>query len=447
MHQAPLSVLEEIAARGRIAEPVRVGLIGAGVFGSGFIASSAEQRGINVVGIADLDIGKVRSLFEGVGWRWGERPASLSDVDATSHPYVTDDSSELIDRAHVDILVEATGIAALGARHAMQAIDEGIDIVMVNVEADALVGQALATRASKAGVVYSLAYGDQPAIICDMIDWARLNGFTVTCAGKGTKFLTSYLDVAPDNVWETYDFAPGYPEKHGLNPRMYTSFRDGTKSAIEMCAVSNAARLAPPIGGLQYPPAGARDLPQVLRPRESGGVLDHDGTVEVVSSVRRDGSEIDDHLEFGIYVVIRPLNAIAQRLAAEHGLLVDDSGNYAATYRPHHIVGLELGTTVARMAIHRHATGRPQAFLADAVTVARQDLKKGQVLDGIGGYHVRAQMTTARMSVSDGLLPIGLSAGVTLEHNVAKGEYIRMHQVSGTDHEIAELRSEMQPGG
>jgi predicted homoserine dehydrogenase-like protein len=192
-----------------------------------------------------------------------------------------------------------------GIAHALACIRAGKHVVMVNVEADALAGPLLARRAREAGVVYSLAYGDQPALICELVDWARACGFEVVCAGKGTKYLPSYHQSTPETVWEHFGISPAEAARAGMNPKMFNSFVDGTKSAIEMGAVSNATGLLPPPDGLLFPPAGAEELQTILRPRAVGGVIERSGMVEVVSSLQRDGGPVERDLRWGVYVVFR----------------------------------------------------------------------------------------------------------------------------------------------
>ena len=160
---------------------------------------------------------------------------------------------------------------------------------MVNVEADVLAGPLLSRRAREAGVVYSMAYGDQPALICEMVDWARAAGFQVVAAGKGTKYLPHYHESTPATVWGHYGFTPEMVAGGDFNAQMFNSFLDGTKSALEMAAVANACGLTPPRDGLAFPPCGVDDLPHVLRPRAAGGVLEKAGLAEVVSCLERDG--------------------------------------------------------------------------------------------------------------------------------------------------------------
>ncbi len=294
---------------------------------------------------------------------------------------------------------------------------------MVNVEADALAGPLLARRARAAVIVYSLAYGDQPALICEMVDWCRTAGFEVVAAGKGTKYLPEYHASTPDTVWPHYGFSPEIVAAGDFNARMFNSFLDGTKSAIEMAAVANATGLAPATGGLAFPPCGVDDLPRVLRPRAEGGVLDQAGQVEVISSLERDGRPVFRDLRWGVYVTFRAGEAngedYVRRCFKEYGFSTDPSGRYSAMYKPYHAIGLELGISVASAGLRREPTGSPIAWHGDVVATAKRDLAAGEKLDGEGGYTVYGKLMPAADSLRLGGLPLGLAHGVTLKGTLA----------------------------
>ena len=204
-----------------------------------------------------------------------------------------------------------------------RAIDGGKHILSVKVEADALAGPLLADRARRAGVVYSLAYGDQPALTSELVDWARSSGFSVVAAGKGTKYLPAYHAVTPDDVWGHYGLTPAEAKAGVMNPKMFNSFLDGTKSAIEMTAIANACGLDVPSDGLSFPPCGVDDLPQILKPKSAGGSLERSGMVEVVSSLERDGRPVFRDLRWGVYVVIEAPNDYAAACFKQYGLKTD----------------------------------------------------------------------------------------------------------------------------
>ena len=403
--------------------PVRVGLIGTGKFGSMFLAQALRTAGIHLMAVADLSAERARAALERTGWP-AERTAAGSFADALSSgaTHVTEDSGALIAADGLDIVIEATGNPAAGIRHALASAREGRHVVMVNVEADALAGPLLAERCREAGVVYSLAYGDQPALICEQVDWARAAGFQVVCAGKGTKYLPDYHRSTPETVWEHLGMRED--QVGDLNPQMFNSFVDGTKSAIEMAAVANACGLHPPSNGLGFPAAGVDDLAQVCRPASDGGALEVKGTVEVVSSLERDGSEVERDLRWGVYVTVEAASDYVARCFDEYGLATDDSGRYTALYRPYHLIGLELGISVASVALRGEPTGAPLGFAAAVVATAKRDLAPGETLDGEGGYMVYGTLVPAHMSTGRGWLPIGLAHGVELTRAVAAGEVL-----------------------
>jgi predicted homoserine dehydrogenase-like protein len=399
---------------------VRVALIGAGKFGSMFLSQVPHVPGIEVTAIADLDPDRAREACRTVGWDAARIGATIFTEDATT----------AMTRSPIDVVVEATGNPGAGIRHARAAIGAGKHIVMVNVEADVLAGPLLADEARRAGVVYSLAYGDQPALTAEMVDWARAAGFRVVAAGKGTKYLPIYHDVTPADVWAHYGLTADKAQSAGMNPQMFNSFLDGTKSAIEMAAIANATGLEVPTNGLAFPPCGVDDLPHVMRPREAGGVLEKSGIVEVVSSLERDGRPVYRDLRWGVYVVIEAPNDYAADCFGQYGLKTDTSGRFAAMYKPYHLIGLELNISILSAVLRGEPTGQADAFRGDVVAVAKRGLKAGEMLDGEGGYTVWGRLMPAADSLKADALPIGLAHHVRLTNGIAHGAIIRWSDVA-----------------
>ena len=409
-----------LAARVHAGKPVRVGLVGAGKFGSMFLAQVPSIAGLEVVLICDRDVDRARAACRTVGWDAGR-------IARTQ--FSTRGADACVDEL-VEVVVEATGDPGAGIAHAVAAIEARKPIIMVNVEADALAGPWLAAKARAAGVIYSLAYGDQPALVAEMVDWARSAGFIVAAAGKGTKYLPAYHAVTPDGVWKHYGLTAEEARQAGMNSQMFNSFLDGTKSAIEMAAVANACDLAVPQDGLLFPPCGADALATVLRPKELAGVLERDGMVEVVSSLERDGSPVPRDLRWGVYVVLKAANDYAAVCFKQYGLPSDSTGRYAAMYKPFHLIGLELSISVLNAALRREPTGSCRAWRGDAVAVAKRALQAGEMLDGEGGYTVYAKLIPATRSLERGALPIGLAHHVKLTRNVAAGEILTAADVT-----------------
>ena len=415
--------------------PVRVGLIGAGKFGSMFLSQVPTTAGLEVSVIADLDPQRARDVCAAVGWE-PERMACTRFIE---------DGGALIAADDVDVVVEATGHPPAGVTHARRAMREGKDIVMVNVEADVLAGPLLAREAAAAGIVYSMAYGDQPALTCELVDWGRLCGFEVVAAGKGTQYLQVYHTSTPATVWDYYGLSAAQAEAARMNSQMFNSFLDGTKSAIEMAAIANATGLTPAPHGLTFPPCGVDDLPHVMRPHEDAGLLHHKGQVEVVSSLERDGRPVFRDLRWGVYVVFEAPNAYAADCFQQYGLITDDTGRYAAMYKPFHLIGLELNVSIFSAALRREPTGCMTDFRGDVVATAKRRLSAGEVLDGEGGYTVWGKLMTARDSLVLGGLPIGLAHGVTLKRDVAAGSPVRWADIALPDaFEALEARQSME---
>ena len=427
-------------------QPIRVALIGAGKFGSMYLAQAQRTPGIHVLGVADLSPPRARKALRHVGWDAARLSArSADDAVRKGLTWITDDALQLIASPHVDVVIDATGHPAAGIAHVLACCEHGKHIVMVNVEADALAGPLLAQKAREAGIVYSLAYGDQPALICEMVDWARTAGLEVVAAGKGTKYLPSYHQSTPDTVWQHYGLSAEDARRGGMNAQMFNSFLDGTKSAIEMAAVANATGLLPAPSGLAFPPCGVDDLARVLRPASAGGQLHHRGQVEVISSVERDGRPVFRDLRWGVYVVFAGADDYVRRCFHEYGLVTDASGEFSAMYKPYHLIGLELGLSVASVGLRGEATGCALSWQGDVVATAKRDLAAGETLDGEGGFTVYGRLMPATDSLAVGGLPLGLAHHVTLKRRVRAGQPVRWTDVNiDSSSQAVQFRREME---
>ena len=419
-----------LAARAENAQPVRVGLIGAGKFGTMYLAQARTTTGVHIVGVADLEPDRVRSSLEATGWepeRWCAR--SPDDALAKGTTFVTDDAARLIDCTELDVVVEATGVPHAGISHCRRAIAAGHHVVMVTVEADVVAGPLLAREAEKAGVVYSLAWGDQPALVAEHVDWARTCGFEVVAAGKGTRYHLDYHALTPDSVWEVLQQYLEIADPDSINLKMFNSFLDGSKSGIEMTAVCNATGLIPQRDGLGFPPCSRFELADTCKPAADGGTLARYGTTEVVSSLDRNGDTVPHHLAMGTFVVIDADSDYARQCFREYHMLPDRSGRYAALYRPTHMIGMELGISVASSVLRQEPTGCPRGFYSDVVATAKRLLRRGEMLDGEGGFCVWGRQLQAADSLARNALPLGLAADVRMRHDVEKGEVLSFDDV------------------
>ncbi len=437
------SKLQQRQAEGR---PLRVGLIGAGKFGAMYLAQLPKTPGVHLAGIADLAPALARANLERVGWKAEQiAAASLDDAIAKGNTHLGDDWKKLVAHPRIDIIVECTGNPAAAVEHCLAAFANRKHVVNVTVEADALCGPLLARKALAAGVVYSLAYGDQPALICDLVDWARAAGFQVVAAGRGHKWLPHFAESTPETVWGNYGLTPEQAKTGGLNPKMFNSFLDGSKPSIESTAVCNATGLVAPPDGLSYPPASVDDIPFVCRPIAEGGVLHQKGQVEVISSLEKDGRVIPYDIRFGVFVVFEGETEYVRNCFKEYMVRTDPSGRYACLYKRWHLIGLELGISVASVGLRAEPTGAAICFNADVVATAKRDLKPGEILDGEGGYTVWGKLFQAGKSLALGGLPLGLAHKLKLVRAVKKGQSLTWADVALDESLPAyKLRREME---
>jgi predicted homoserine dehydrogenase-like protein len=437
------AMLKARAAEGR---PLRIGLIGAGKFGAMYLAQVRNTPGVHLAGIADLSLAAARVNLQRVGWPPEQfAAASLDDALARGSTHLGEDWRALVAHPRIDLVVECTGHPPAAVEHCLGAFAHGKHVVNVTVEADAFCGPLLARKAQQAGVVYSLAYGDQPALICDLVDWARAAGFAVVAAGRGHKWLPHFSESTPDTVWRHYGLTPEQARIGGLNPKMFNSFLDGSKPSIESTAVCNATGLAAPPDGLTFPPASVDDIPFVCRPIAEGGVLHQKGQIEVISSLERDGRVIPYDIRMGVFVVFEGDTEYIRICFKEYMVRTDPSGRYACLYKRWHLIGLEVGISVASVGLRREPTGVATAFNADVVATAKRDLRAGEVLDGEGGYTVWGKLLPASKSLAVGGLPLGLAHNVPLARDVKKGQALTWADVKIDERLPAvRLRREME---
>ena len=425
---------------------IKIGIIGIGKFSTMFLSQARVTKGFKILALADLKYSNVQNALKKAGYLNTSEILvnSLSKANSDNKIWFTEDGSELASNAQLDVIIEATGNVEAAIIHAVNAFNANSHVIMVTVEADALCGKALYKKSLSAGVVYSMAYGDQPAIICEMVDQIRSSGMEIICAGKGTKYLPEYHDSTPDTALALHGYTDEEAEKGGLNPKMFNAFIDGTKSSIEMAAVANATGIQVQANGLHFPPAGCSSLPQILKDKALGGVLEQEGVVEVVSSLDRNGDEIKDHIRFGVFVVFKANSKYVANCFNEYGMTTDSSGLYSCLWRPFHLIGLELGYSVARCFFDRKGTGVSRFFNGDVAAVAKKNLKAGDILDGEGGETVWGKLMPAQKSIDHKAIPIGLSNKIKITKNIEKGSIITEDHVEKLHHTLAlQLRKEI----
>ena len=399
--------------------PIKIAFIGCGKFVSMFLAQYNHLKKIQIDSIVDIDIVQAKKNCSNSG-------LSYESIDQINFSNSLD---EILDR-NIEIFIEATGNPIIGTVHSDKIIKNKKNVILVNVEADITCGKYLSDLAKKNNVICSMAYGDQPSLILEQIEWARLNGFQVICAGKGTKYHPSFEYSTPDTVWGHYGLTKERAENEsGMNPKMFNSFLCGDKSAIEMCAVSNAANLKCPSNGLTFPPVGVYDIAKKMIPKKDGGLIDSEGQVEVISSIDLEKKDVENDLRWGVYIVLKAKNEYVKNCFKDYGMVTDSSGNYSAIWRPYHYIGLELAQSIYSIALDNRATGFTKNYNAEVASIAKKDLKKGEKLDGEGGFCARGRLITSKKSKKEKILPLGLTDNAILKKNINKGETIKIDDV------------------
>ena len=399
---------------------IKVAFIGCGKFVSMFLAQYNQLQKITIDTIIDINIdnAKKNCLKSGLNIETINKINFITSLD------------EAIDR-DVEVFIEATGNPIVGTIHAIKIIKNKRHIILVNVEADVICGKYLADLAKENNVICSMAYGDQPSLILEQVEWARLNGFLVVSAGKGTKYHPEFEYSTPDTVWGYYGLTKDHAEiESGMNAKMFNSFLCGDKSAIEMCAVSNGANLKCPSNGLTFPPVGVYDIAKKLIPKEKGGLIDYEGQVEVISSIDMNKITIPNDLRWGVYIVIKAQNQYVKNCFKDYGMATDVSGIYSAIWRPYHYIGLELAQSIYSIALDKRATGHTKNYNADVAAYAKKDLNIGDKLDGEGGFCTRGKLVTSKKSKVGNILALGLTDGAIIKRKIKKDECIKLSDVN-----------------
>ncbi len=355
---------------------ISVAFIGCGKFISMFLSQYNHLKKIRIDTIVDLKVeqAKKNCLNSGLSKESINKINFVNSID------------EVFDR-DIEIFIEATGNPIIGTVHASKIIKKKKHVILVNVEADVTCGKYLSDLAKENNVICSMAYGDQPSLILEQIEWARLNGFFVVCAGKGTKYHPTFEYSTPDTVWGHYGLSKERAEvESGMNPKMFNSLSEG-------------------------------------------GLIEYEGQVEVISSIDLDKNDIQNDLRWGVYIVIKAQNQYVKNCFKDYGMVTDSSGNYSAIWRPYHYIGLELAQSIYSIALDNKATGFTKKYNADVATYAKKDLKIGEKLDGEGGFCSRGKLITSKKSKEEKILPLGLTDGAEVIKNIKKDEVIKISDV------------------
>ena len=412
--------LSELRSR---TEPIRVGVVGIGRMGRGVVDQVSTMPGMRLMAAADVDLGRAEACLRENGAHpvVTDRLGAAQDAQRRGRPVATADAG-LLAQLKLDALVEATGLPEVGARVAAEAIENHLHVVMLNVETDVVVGPILAERARRAGVVYTLAAGDQPGAIFELAEWAQTLGFRVVCAGRGTVLFRDDHHATPDTYREQ-------AERNSNNPKMYCSFRDGTKSQTEMAAVSNVLRMPPEVRGMHEPYCPWHDLGRVFSLDRDGGILRSEGVIDMANAVDSSGRYVHEDKVFpGIFVVVTSDHAgvrssMGSLFEPGFGGTAQQWGPNWGLFRPYHLACVEVPMSVARAVIQGRPTGDLRGgMVAELIAVAKQDLKPGDELDGAGGYTVYGLSERSEVAREQRLLPLGFAYRGRVKRAVARDQ-------------------------
>ncbi len=441
-----MNLFARLQAHHKSGQRIKIAMIGAGKFATMFLAQLRKLPAIHLVGLVDLYPENAKSNLQLVGWRdEAFSAASLDDALKNGSIHVTDDWQKVLNHPEIEIIIEATGDPFAAVLHITKAFEAKKHVINVTVEADAFCGPGLSQSAIEAGCIYSMAYGDQPALTADLVDWARSCGFQVMAAGRGHKWMPHYRHSTPDTVWDYWGLSAEQAARGRLNPKMFNAFLDGSKPAIESAAIANACDLRAPADGLTFPSGSVEDIPQLMRLKSEGGILDQKGMVEVISCLDDKGQQIHNDIRKGVWVCLQADIDYIRHCFEEYKVITDDTGRYTSLYKKWHFIGLELAVSVANVALRGEPTGTAQVFNADVVAVTKSGLKKGTILDGEGGATIYGGLREAENSITHNYLPLGLANQVRLKKDVGPDQILCFDDVElDTTSKAFEMRKKTQ---
>jgi predicted homoserine dehydrogenase-like protein len=425
---SPTGLARDLQIRAESGKPIRIGLVGSGEMGTDIVTRVAHMPGIEIGAISELRLpaaAKAVDIAYREEGRWAEARCgdSLNSTMERGKIAVTDDVNLLINSGLIDVVIDATGVPAVGAEIGLRAMEQGKHLVMMNVEADVTIGAYLKSEADRLGVTYSLGAGDEPSSCMELIEFVSAMGHPIVAAGKG-KNNPLNVDAIPDDYAEE-------AKRRNMNVRMLVEFVDGSKTMVEMAAIANATGLVPDCAGMHGPSATLDQLSKVLVPKKDGGVLSRMGVVDY---------SIGKGVAPGVFVVAEMSHP---RIRERMEDLKMGHGPYFTFHRPYHLTSLEVPLTCARVALY----GKPDMVpldkpTAEVAAVAKKDLKPGDTLDAIGEYCYRAWIMTAADAREASAIPCGLLHRAKVTTPIKKGQLITTANVQvPAGSKIAELRA------
>jgi len=387
---------------------IRTGLVGCGQMGSGLVHVTHRMEGLETYAISDIDPDRPKNVLKSLGIPEdmicvANSRSKAEDILRSGKYLITEDALLLPQLDNLDAVVEATGITDIGARVAWEGITNRKNIVMLNVETDVTVGVLLDRIARKTGSVYTVASGDEPAVCKMLYDFSRTIGFEVVCLGKGKN--------NPINFEITPDMCRAEAESKGMNPKMLSSFIDGTKTMVEMAAVSNATGLIPDVPGMHGPKAELGELSRVFIPESDGGILGRRGCVDFSTGKVAPGV-------FAIVATDEP------RIVNDMRFVSMGEGPYYMFFRPFHLCNIETPIAVAEAVIYGEPTVTAKSMYSEVVAMAKRDLKPGETVGSIGSADIFNKIYTYQEARQKKAIPMGIAPGGKVIGTVKKGEML-----------------------
>ena len=414
-----LNMDKKLAQREAEGKIIRTGLVGAGQMGRGMVSQMVGMKGIMPAIVADIKIENVINAFHYAGIKDEDIAKTNSLAEANKFmemgKYVATENADLISTANlVECAIDVTGVPEIGVRIATDALNNKKHVVMMDVETDVVIGPWLKKLGDKNGVIYTGSAGDEPGAVMELYCFARAMGMQVRVMGKGKN---NKLDYAcnPDTVLEE-------ATRRKMSPRMLCAFKDGTKTMVEMTAMSNATGLVPDViggHGVVTKPGteGIKQLNDFFKLKKDGGILNKHGVVEYVNGVAP-----------GVFVTVATDNEEIAYQMQYHSM---EPGPLWTLYRPYHLCNLETPLTVAKLVIDHEPTIIPlDGPVSECITVAKRDLKAGETIDGIGGYTTYGSIATAEETYKKGYVIYGLVNKKTkMLRDVPKGQLLTLDDV------------------
>ncbi|MFO7535282.1 MAG: hypothetical protein R6X19_06320 [Kiritimatiellia bacterium] len=422
-----MELLRKLKTRDERGDPIRVGIVGCGQMGSGLAHAVSNVNGMRVAAIADISPQRGIDTLCELGCNRGDivvtdAESAAQDALRRGKRLVTADPLLMTRLEALEANVEATGVPDIGARFAWESIERRKPVIMLNVETDVTVGAYLSHLARAKGSLYTVASGDEPGVCAMLYEQAMLMGFEVVCLGKGKNNPIDY-GATPESCAEE-------AAAKEMNPKMLAAFKDGTKTMVEMAAVSNATGLLPDVPGMHAPKAELDELVKTFIPKRDGGIFSRRGCVDFTTGA----------IAPGVFAIVHSSDA---RVRKDMKFITRADGPYYLHFRPYHLCDIETPQSIVEAVLMNEVTVAAQTMHAEVVCVAKRAIRAGEKVAGIGSADIYGRIYTYAEARAASMIPIGIAAGGTALADIARGQPMAGSNFSPvSDTFIARLRAE-----